>query len=186
MDRDSRSIIFSLIIVLGLTLLAVIASLLLPFKVTQPGVLQQVTGVAELYSQDKQPATPSGEMELTIGETIRIQPGGFTTIVFNLNQGRAVLNGPAALTLVESYRRATALGHALDDSDRFKREYVLTLEQTSGSIRYLFGDTTPAFEEVTISIRLPNGSYTPQTPCWTIDISTDGNVTTTEIDCSTR
>lgn len=185
MDRNSRSIVLSLLTVLALTLLAVIISLIVPFEVAQPSILQQITGVAELYTQGEQPATPSGETELNLGETISVKPGGFTTILFDLNQGRAVLTGPATLTLVESYRRATVLGHTLDESDRFTREYGLTLEQTSGSVRYLFGDTKPAFEEVTILIRLPNGSYTPTTPCWTIDINTGGNVTTNEIDCST-
>lgn len=183
MDRYSRSIILSLITVLGLTLLAVIAAWFLPFEVTESGILQQVTGVAELYTQDELPATPTGETELTVGETLRIQPGGITTIVFKLNQGRAIVTGPATLRLVESYRRATALGHTLD-SDRFKREYALTLEQTSGSVRYLFSDTTPSFEDMLILIRLPDGTYTPKTPCWNIDISIEGYVTTTEIDCS--
>jgi hypothetical protein len=183
MDRYSRSIVFSLLTVLGLTLAAVAVSLFLPFEVEQPVIIQRVTGIAELHSDTNPPATPSGETQLAPGETVQVQPGGVATIIFDLNEGRAIVTGPAALTLIESYRRATALGHMLD-SEQFEREYVLTLEQTGGSIRYLFDDTTPPFEDTTISIRLPSGSYTPQSPCWVIDINTEGQVTTQDINCA--
>jgi hypothetical protein len=182
MDSNSRPIVLSLVAVLGFTILAVVASLLIPFRVNETAVIQQVTGEAELHIPGQIPArldTDNGTT-LGIGQSLNVLPGGEATIVFKLNQGRAVLSGPAGLTLVESYRRATALGHALGQS---KREYVLTLEQTQGSVRYIFANTDPSFEEIDLTIRLPDGDYSPTTPCWRIDVTAGGETTAEPVEC---
>jgi hypothetical protein len=183
MDSNSRPIVLSLIAVLGFTVLALVASLLIPFQVDETAVIQQVTGEAELHIPGQIPArlNTDDKSTLRIGHSLNVLPGGEVTIVFGLNQGRAVLSGPAGLTLVESYRRATALGHALGTS---KREYVLTLEQTQGSVRYIFANADPSFEEIDLTIRLPGGDYTPTTPCWHIDVSAGGEATAESVECA--
>jgi hypothetical protein len=37
-------------------------------------------------------------------------------------------------------------------------------------VRYIFAATDPPFEDTRITVRLPDGSYTPSAPCWGIDI----------------
>ncbi|MBN1201365.1 MAG: hypothetical protein JXJ20_05860 [Anaerolineae bacterium] len=185
MDRTSRNIFLSLIAILILTGLALIASLLVPFDVEQTGTIKNVTGVVEYYAHEQEPAVTldanQREHLLKPGNSLSALPGSTLTVTF-FNNGRVVLVGPASLELVESYRRATVLGHALD-SDRFDREYALTIEQTGGSARYFFANTDPAFEDVEITLELPNGNYTPDTPCWLVDISTAGDVLTEPFDC---
>jgi hypothetical protein len=186
MDRYSRSITAALVLVLGFAILALAAALVVPFDVGQPATVRSLTGTVELVRPGESPA-PLGtdqdaESVLTAGQGVRLQPDSTVTLIFDLNKGYAVITGPAELKLVESYRRATALGHVLD-SRRFERKYVLTIAQTQGSARYNFANTTPRFEQVEIMIQLPTSSYIPTTPCWTIDIGVDSTITTTPNDC---
>jgi hypothetical protein len=188
MDRYSRSITVALVLVLGFALLALAAALVVPFDVGQPATFRSLTGKVELVRPGESPV-PLGtdqdaESALTTGQGVRLQPDSAVTLTFDLNQGYVVITGPAELKLVESYRRATALGHVLD-SHRFKRKYALTIAQTQGSARYNFANTAPRFEDVEIMIQLPTSTYIPTTPCWTIDIATDGTTATTPNDCST-
>jgi hypothetical protein len=182
MDSNSRLIVLSLIAVLGFTILALVASLLIPFQVDDTATVQQVTGEAELHIPGHVPAPLStdGKTTLGIGQSLNVLPGGDARIVFELNQGRAILSGPANLTLVESYRRATALGHAFGKG---RRGYVLTLEQTQGSVRYNFANTDPSFEDTDITIRLPDGNYSPTAPCWQIDVDPGGETTAESFEC---
>lgn len=182
MDSNSRLIVLSLIAVLVFTGLALIAALVVPFRVDEGAVIQPVTGEADLRIPGETPTrlTTSDQTPLGIGHSLDVLPGGEATVVFELNQGRAILSGPAGLTLVASYRRATALGHAFGTS---KRDYVLTLEQTHGSVRYIFARTDPVWEKIDLTIRLPDGDYRPTSPCWRIDVVTGGETTATSFEC---
>jgi hypothetical protein len=168
-DRNSRPIILALLAVLVFTALALVASVVIPFDVEQPATVQSVSGEVELRAPDEIAVrlNPASKTTLEVGQNLDALPNSEARITFDLNQGRAILTGPATLALIESYRRATALGHT---SDQFEREYVLTLEQTQGSVRYIFANTDPPFEDTHIIVRLPDGSYTPSAPCWRIDI----------------
>jgi hypothetical protein len=187
MDRYSRSIIIALVLVLGVVILALAAALVVPFDVTQPATVRSFTGQAELVRAGEAPRPAEldrdAHLVLTVGQGLRLQPDSTATLTFELDKGYAVISGPAELKLVESYRRATALGHVLD-SRRFSREYVLTIQQTQGSVRYSFANATPRFEDAAITIQLPSSNYIPTTPCWRIDISADGSTTAAPIDCS--
>jgi hypothetical protein len=182
-SRTRRSILLSLAAVLGLAGLAVIASLLIPFNVELPGTIQDITAGVEL-GQPGEKLSPTldaaqDQYTLQVGQRLRVPPGSMAAVRF-FNQGHAVLSGPLTLTLVESHRRATALGHL---ADRFNRSYVLTIEQTGGTARYNFANTTPQFEEVDITVRLPGSNYKPAAPCWIITIDVEGNVYTSDTDC---
>jgi hypothetical protein len=182
-DTNSRSIILSLAAVLFLTVAAVIASLLIPFNVDEPASLQPLAGDVEIITPGQPPINATDQATLNINQTLNVPPGSQAQITFDLDDGRArlVLNGPASLTLVKSYHRATALGHALN-----RRRYVLTLQQTQGSIDYFFADfanMAPSSMDADIAIELPNGSYAPDSPCWRIDIPLTGQTSTTPIDC---
>ncbi|HVO71433.1 MAG TPA: hypothetical protein VMT24_15390, partial [Aggregatilineaceae bacterium] len=186
MDRYSRSITVALVLVLALAILALAAALVAPFDVGQPATVRSVTGAVDLVRPGESPVPLGADQDapgaLTTGQGLRLQPDSTVTLTFEVNQGYVVITGPAELKLVQSYRRATALGHVLD-SHRFKRKYVLTIAQTQGSARYNFADTDPRFEDVEVMIRLPTSTYVPTTPCWTIDIATDGPTIVTPNDC---
>ncbi|MBN1680522.1 MAG: hypothetical protein JW966_09530 [Anaerolineae bacterium] len=190
MDRTSRSIVIGLVGVLAIAVLAIIVALLVPFQVKQPGSIRNIEGVVELKTSGNgspQALDPEAESyTFDVDQSLRVQPGGRATVTFigdGSKSGRAVLSGPATLALRDAYRQATLLGHVID-SDRFDREYSLTLEQTSGDVRYFFDNTSPPFSEINITIQLPTGSYSPSAPCWVIVISADGQVTTEDIDCT--
>lgn len=187
MDRYSRSIILASLLVLGVALLALAAALVVPFNVAQPGTIRSLSGKAELIRRSGVP-NPIGSdrdarISLSPGQGLRLNPDSTATLTFELNQGYAVVTGPAALKLVESYRRATALGHLLDSS-RFSRSYVLTIQQSQGSARYNFAHTVPPFEDVAITVQLPGRDYIPTTPCWEIVIDADGAATARSVECS--
>ncbi len=175
-DVNSRSIILSLAVVLILTVAALVASLFIPFNVDEPATIQRLTGKAEILTPGQPTISAANQATLNINQTLNVLPGSDAQVVFDLVQGRAVLTGPANLTLVESYRRATALDHA-----RNHRTYTLTLEQTQGSVRYFFAGTSPATD---ITVRLPDGNYSPDSPCWRIDIPLTGETNIEPITCS--
>ena len=187
MDRYSRSIILGSVLVLGVALLALAAALVVPFNVAQPATVRGFNGEAELIRASGVPKPVRNDRDARInlspGQGVRLQPDSTATLTFELDQGFAVIRGPAELKLVESYRRATALGHLLDSS-RFSRSYVLTVQQTQGGARYNFAHTMPRFEDVTVTVQLPSGNYIPTTPCWEIVIGTDGATTARSVECS--
>jgi hypothetical protein len=83
--------------------------------------------------------------------------------------------------IVDSYRRATLPGHA---AESLEREYVLTLEQTGGTVDYNFAHTDPPLHEIDFTLQLPDQNYVPTTPCWIATISAEGTTTIQTIDCS--
>ncbi len=183
MDRTARSIVFSIFGVLGISTLAFIVSILIPYQVNKPAVIEDITGAAEVVRDQDTRATfvPDDSGQLRTGETVRVEPGNAASVVF-FNQGRAVLTGPAAIMLVESYQKATTLGHMVETS-QFERRYGLTIKQIRGTVQYYFDHSDPAFEEMTIKVQLPNGSYQPDSPCWQITISADQTTTPETLPC---
>ena len=182
MDQISRSIILSLGAVISLTVLAVILALVVPFKVDEPATLLAVSGSAELLIPDQPPVpvTLDETLKLDPGQGVRVLPGSEVRIDFQQNEGYAVVSGPATIRLIDSYRRATALGHALDVS-AFKRTDALTLEQTDGTARYFFPGNDLSGAKITI--RLPIGNFVPPAPCWMTTIAVDRQTTSEPIDC---
>ncbi len=186
MDRDSRTILFSFVGVVGLAVAVLAASLVVPFDVNRSATVQQYTGDVELRSPDDPPDRfdPARDETplLKPGQTLKVMPDGMAVIRFGLNNGRATMTGPAELTLVAAYRRATTLGHVFD-SGQFEREYVLTLAQSSGTVEYDFANADPPFDGASISIQLPESDYTPVTPCWRVTISSEGIARIEPLDC---
>jgi hypothetical protein len=180
-DTNSRAIIFSLAAVLILTVAAVAASLLVPFDVDEPATIQPLAGDVEIITPGQSPVTAVDQARLSPNQTLNVPPGSQAQLTFDLDDSRArlVLHGPASLTLVKSYHRATALGHA-----RNRRRYVLTLQQTQGSVDYFFVNLAPVFADADITIELPNGSYAPDSPCWRIEIPLTGQTSVTPINCN--
>jgi len=187
MDRDSRTIVVSFFAVLGFAVTALSASLVVPFDVNHSATVQRFSGDVELDSHhnipDRLDPARNQKPSLKPDQTLRVLPGGAATLRFEINNARAIMTGPAELTIVASYRRAMLLGHILD-SDRFSRDHVLTLAQSSGTVEYRFANTDPPFEDVQITIQLPESEYTPVAPCWTISISAEGTAQTETIDCT--
>ncbi len=186
MDRWRWSILGGLIVVLLCAGASVALALVTPFDVAQPATIATVRGDVSL-SVSGQFATvldPDQEWfpDLKPEQSLQLGPDSSVTVAFELGGGRALLSGPADLRLTASYRRATALGHALD-SDRYDRRYVLTLTQTLGEVRYLFDHTDLPFEDLTITIRLPDRDYVPQTPCWIVVVNADGSARAESLAC---
>lgn len=176
MDRNTRAILFSLLAVLILPVAALVAAVLIAYDVPQPARIDDLSGEVELDLAGQKPATlmPHELAErhtLNVGESVRVAPGGAVTVTF-FNGGRAQLTGPAALRLIDSSRHATALGHATD-SGQFTRTYSLVVEQSEGTAHYRFDDADPAFDQVQITVRLPDRTYKPPTPCWVVEIGID-------------
>jgi hypothetical protein len=180
-DANSRAIILSLAAVLILTVAALAASLVIPFNVDEPAAIRSLTGEAEIITPGQPTVSAADQARLNVDQTLNVLPGGDAQITFALDDGRArlVLYGPAQLTLVESYQRATALGHALN-----RRQYVLTLEQTQGRVDYFFADAAPTSTDANITVHLPTGDYTPDSPCWRIDIPLTGETNVEPINCN--
>jgi hypothetical protein len=184
MEPAHRHILIGLGLVFSLTLAAVVASLLVPFAVNVPVVVQHVSDAGSLLipGQDPVPLSPAQLNErftLKADQGISVEPGSTATVLF-FDGGRAILSGPASLTLLASQRRATAPGHI---SERFSRTYELRLSQSQGSIRYDFSQSVPSFDDLRITVELPDTRYTPTTPCWTIDVTAEGPIVTQSLPC---
>jgi hypothetical protein len=180
-DANSRAIILSLAAVLILTVAALAASLVIPFNVDEPATIRSLTGEAEIITPAQPTVNAADQARLNPDQTLNVLPGGQAVVTFALDDGHAqlVVYGPANVTLIESYHRATALGHALD-----RRRYTLALEQSQGRVDYFFAGTAPSFSDADITIHLPNGNYTPDSPCWRIDIPLTGDTSIEPINCN--
>lgn len=178
-----RSIRVASFAVLGIAVLALLGGLLIPFNVEELASGQALTGSIEIVPPAGPPLTiqPDSAFELAVGQSLRTQADGEAYLIFELNQGRAMLESETQLTLVESFRRATSLGHARSTD----QSYTLTLKQTRGRVRYLFASTTPPITEIDFVIQLPDGNYTPDTPCWIITIDPTGSSTIDPLTCPT-
>jgi hypothetical protein len=177
MDRWRWTIVGGLIVVLLCAGASVALALVTPFDVAQPVTIDSVRGDVSLNVPGQPAKTLDPDQgwfpNLKPDQSLRLGPDSSAAIAIALGGGRALLGGPAELRLTASYRRATALGHALD-SNRYDRSYVLTLTQTLGEVRYLFDHAAPPFGDLTITIRLPDRDYVPQTPCWIVVVNADG------------
>ena len=180
-DANSRAIIFSLAAVLILTIAALAASLIIPFNVDEPATIRSLTGEAEIITPGQPTISAAERAKLNPDQTLNVPPGGQAVLTFALDDSHAqlVVYGPAHVTLIESYHRATALRHALN-----RRQYVLTLEQAQGRVDYFFAGAAPSFDNADITIHLPNGSFTPDSPCWRVDIPLTGETHIEPINCN--
>lgn len=184
MDQPARVIKIALAGVLALPVVCLAAALLIPFKVNQSASVRRVSGQVELLRPDDPPQrldpARDDRAALQVSESLRVAPDSTALIVFDLNQGRATVTGPALLTLAESCRRATALGHI---AGRGAREYVLIIEQASGLATYDFSRAHPGFAQTAITVRLPDRDYAPPGPCWHIEVAPDGTSAPRQEDC---
>jgi hypothetical protein len=185
MDRTSRSIILSLLALTAFVVGIIVVSLVVSFNVEQSVTIKDFSGVIEIITPDDtrtqyDASQTNPTVTLKPDHRLRLLPGSTATITFFNTGGRVHITGPGTLTLVAAYRRGTLLGHT---SDRFERDYVLTLAQNGGSAQYNFHNTTPAFAGIDITLQLPNGNYSPASPCWRVEISDDGAVNTLPFEC---
>jgi hypothetical protein len=181
---NTNPIKFAVTALIIFILLAIVAGFVIPFNVELSATVQAFSGDVTVLIGNEAPDPLSPDRQTTIepGQTIRLQPDSEAIVTFTIDKGRAHLTGPATLSLVESYRRATSLGHLLDS---FSREYVLTIEQTQGTVRYNFANTSPELDEIQLTIQLPDSNYrpAPSDPCWTIIVSTAGQSTVNTTPC---
>ena len=186
MDRIRWSIFVGLTAVLLCAGASVALALLTPFNVTRPVTIEVLQGDVSLHIPGKPSEALSPEQDwfpsIQANQALHLAPDSSATVLFTLNGGRAILTGPADVRLIASYRRATALGHTLD-SQRYDRSYILTLDQSLGEVRYLFNHADPSFEDIAITIHLPDRDYVPATPCWTIVVNPDGSADTASYPC---
>jgi hypothetical protein len=181
-DSSTLSIKVAVVVLIAVMIFAVAAGLIVPFNVEQTVTVQALSGEIDILipNDPPTPLLPNTQAALAPGHSVRLQPSSEASLTFTINKGRALLTGPATLTLVESHRRATSLGHALDN---LSRSYTLTLQQTQGTVSYNFANTTPPFEDIQLTIQLPDANYSPTTPCWTITVDTAGHSTAESVTC---
>lgn len=184
MDRTRLTVIVALVGVVGVGILALIASALVPYNVNFSGVLTDIRGTG-IYTRADRPPAPLptvGSLAFPVGSTVQLEPESSATLRLEMTGGRVMLTGPATLTLVSYRRRATSLGHLTED-ERFTREYALVLRQTQGTARYDFRATVPHFEDLQITVELPDADYVPTAPCWEISVQPDGATQAADVDC---
>ena len=184
MDRTRSTVIVALVGVIGVGILALIASAFVPYNVSFSATLTDIHGEGT-YTRADQPPAPLpivGSLAFPVGSTVQLEPESSATLRLEMTGGRVTLTGPATLTLVHYHRRATSLGH-LTQNDRFAREYVLALRQMQGTARYDFSATVPPFEDLHITVELPDADYTPTGPCWEISVQPDGTTQAAGVDC---
>ncbi len=180
----TRLIVVALIGVIGVGVLALAASLAVPYNVSFGALMINWRG-AGTCTREGQPPTPLSENAphpIPAGCTIRLEPDSQATLKLELNNGYITLTGPATWTLVEAHRRATSLGHMLQN-DHFTREYVLVMSQAQGTAYYDFSGTSPHFEDVSITVELPQMRYVPSRPCWEITVQPDGTAQAADVTC---
>lgn len=185
MDSQSRHILRAMIVIVVMALGAFAVSLYVPYNVSFDAQITDLEGEASIIVTDRAPrpitSRAAEAIPLRIGETLDLAPGTTATITFTINGGRATIQGPTALRLVESHRSATTVGHVLDDG-----EYVLTVEQDGGAARYYFHNADPAIDEmdVTIWINQAITDIVPLTePCWFADMTGRGPAVSAPILC---
>lgn len=185
MDSQSRYIIRAMILIIVLALGAFAASLYVPYNVTFDAQITDLAGEASIIVTNRAPhsITPRGAdaIPLRIGETLALAPGTSATITFTINGGRATIQGPTTLRLVESHRSATSIGHVLGDGD-----YTLTVEQDGGTARYYFHNADPAVDEMNVTIWINHAinDIVPLTePCWIADMTGRGPAVSAPILC---
>jgi hypothetical protein len=95
-DRNSRPIILALLAVLVFTALVLIASVVIPFDVERPAIVQSVSGEVELRAPDEMAVrlNPASKTTLEVGHNLDVLPNSEAHVTFELNQGRAILTGP--------------------------------------------------------------------------------------------
>lgn len=177
----TRSIYLALAAILLLSGAAVVASLFIPFDVAQDNTVQvRGEGGALLRQGKQQPVTMEPEQDITLeaGDSFVLEANDAATVRF-FNEGWAVIEGPAEFVLRESHRHATATGHLTGNN----ADYVLKIAQKAGTARYNFERADPAYDDMAITIELPNGNYVPQAPCWEVTITVDGTARTENIPC---
>jgi hypothetical protein len=152
------------------TTLTLCAAIIAPFPVELSILLVTFNGELEhapagttahlLRSQFDTPLT------LKPGDSIRLAEDSTAILTLDAGQGRIVINGPATLTLISLVRRASLPGH-LVVSQRFPRRFELILEQAGGTASYVFDPATFA-TQLDIKILLPETTFVPDQPCWSI------------------
>ncbi|MCZ7538715.1 MAG: hypothetical protein M5U29_02090 [Anaerolineae bacterium] len=177
---------------LGLVLLSVVAAvavgLLFAYEVSVPATLLGVSGDVQRARshQRPQPLDPQSAagVRLQAGDSLLLAPHSTATVALDLFGGRILLEGPLTFTLRESSRRATLAGH-LVTARRLARDYTLTLEQDGGTASYVFSNADPPLASLSITMRLPETSFTPGLPCWSVVFKGDGSSPTVrEYDCA--
>lgn len=174
MDRNSRSIIIGLIGVVSFTVIALIASAIVPYSVDYDATITTLNGSAALSAPDHAPqpldTAQTDDIMLKLGHTLHLEPNSSATIVLDINGGRIMLNGPATFTLTKSHRTGTSIDHLRKTGD-----LTLTLEQRGGSATYFFGRADPPFEDAEITLWLNDkDAITLDAPCWVINFAPDG------------
>jgi len=183
-DRTRLTVLLALLGVIGVGVVALIISLVVPYNVAFGALLLDARGEGTYTRQGQPPAPLPTEttLALPVGSTVRLGPKSHATLTMELNGARVQLTGPATWTLVDAYRRATSLGHMLENA-RFAREYVLVLRQTEGTAYYDFSGSKPLFDQVQITVELPETRYTPTRPCWEITVQPDGSAQAASVRC---
>lgn len=82
----------------------------------------------------------------------------------------AYLSGETRWTLIQAQRRGTAIQHIRGESS----DYVVVIQQTQGNIIYDFSAAHPALNDLNLTIRFPDGQYTPDIPCFQANAPTEG------------
>ncbi len=185
MESHSRQITLAIVLVLILAVAAIAAALIMSYDVTFDAEITALDGSASIVmpNREAKPVSPgSGSpVKLRLNQTLALEPGSTATITFDINGGRAEIEGPAEIRLETSQRTANFIGHLRGNGD-----YTLVVEQDGGTVRYYFDDADPPLEDADISIWVNHtlNDVVPLTePCWIADISPNATPVSEPITC---
>lgn len=186
MDQQQRTIIRATVIIIILAALALAASFAVPYNVSFDARITQITGSAAIVVPNRAPRPIASDnpdpVRLRLDDTLQLDPGSTATITFEINGGRAVIEGPATLRLVEAYRRATTYDHI-----RATGDYTLTIAQNGGTGRYFFDNADPPVSESDITIWINSATNDAveitAAPCWIAEAPSDAPSSAAPITC---
>lgn len=186
MEHRRRAILVAIALVSVVTTLTLCAAMIAPFPVELSILLVTFDGELEYAPAETtaRPLQPQFDTPLTLkpGDSVRLAEDTTAILTLDAGQGRIVINGPATFALVSLVRRATLPGH-LFVSQRFPRHFELIFEQAGGTASYVF-DPAIFATQLDIKIVLPDTTFVPRQPCWSIVLSDTASPSIREYPCS--
>jgi hypothetical protein len=138
---------------------------LFPFRVPLQAELETSSGDwALIYptgAEDPHTAQEQGSLEG--GQRLRLAAEQTGRVELIADSGAYVfLEGGAQWGLVEAWRRGTLLQHLQAGSG----DYQIIIEQLSGLALYDLSQSQPAWDDMTLILRFPDGEFRPTSPCF--------------------
>jgi hypothetical protein len=173
--------------IFSLVLAAIVVAALayaVPFDVPQRAIYDEAQGTAFLIGRNGFESEISEIESLAIQEKggLRLEPENSGRVEILEGSGAfAYLTGPTTWRLAVAERHGTAVEQILNSEDL---TYQLVIDQTEGTVVYDFSQSDPPLEDINLILRLPEGEYEPEFPCFQASApAPDAALAVVEIPC---